>query len=252
MTIAAGLVFGICVEALMLFLLNLNVLANKRISHHVMYENVLWLDVLELLFCFVLLILNCFLVKRFIQRKIFTDMEIFRYFWLSLSCIPVILIMFICRIGQLQGSWVGARAYGDDIYTALGLQKITSQAGQKAGLLIFYDMPAQQFVLESFIFVKQTIVMLFFGCQFSQKGDGRVRSIDSKNRLVESSESNKSRSDSNKRSPKDKRKISAVEITRAAEKRGSEESLNTPDIETDLHSITDPIDQMYRQYGISK
>jgi len=31
---AAGLVFGICVEALMLFLLNLNVLANKRISHH--------------------------------------------------------------------------------------------------------------------------------------------------------------------------------------------------------------------------
>jgi len=98
-----------------------------------MYENVLWLDVLELLFCFVLLILNCFLVKRFIQRKIFTDMEIFRYFWLSLSCIPgilkiinyasksqVILIMFICRIGQLQGSWVGARAYGDDIYTALG------------------------------------------------------------------------------------------------------------------------------------
>jgi hypothetical protein len=34
MTIAAGLVFGICVEALMLFLLNLNVLANKRISHH--------------------------------------------------------------------------------------------------------------------------------------------------------------------------------------------------------------------------
>jgi len=249
MTIAAGLVFGICVEALMLFLLNLNVLANKRISHHVMYENILWLDVLELLFSFVLLILNCFLVKRFIQRKIFTDLEIFRYFWLSLSCIPVILIMFVCRIGQLQGSWVGANAYGDDIYTALGLQKITSKAGQKAGLLIFYDMPAQQFVLESFIFVKQMIVMLFFGCQFAGKGDGRVRNIGSKNPLVEPSESS---SDSKAETPREKRKISAAEITRAAEERGSEESLNAPDIDTDLHSITDPIDQMYRQYGISK
>ena len=91
--------------------------------------------------------------------------------------------------------------------------------------------------------------MLFFGCQFAVKGDGRVRNIDSKDRLVESSESS---TESKAETPKEKRKISAAEITRAAEERGSEESLNTPDIETDLHSITDPIDQMYRQYGISK
>ena len=42
-------------------------------------------------------------------------------------------------------------------YTISRLQKITSKAGQKAGLLIFYDMPAQQFVLESFIFLKQVV-----------------------------------------------------------------------------------------------
>ena len=98
----------------------------------------------------------------------------------------------------------------------------------------------------------QMIVMLFFGCQFAAKGDGRVRNIDSKKRLVESSESSKSSTDSKAETPGEKRKISAAEITRAAEERGSDESLNAPDIETDLHSITDPIDQMYRQYGISK
>ena len=124
-------------------------------------------------------------------------------------------------------------------------------------------MPAQQFVLESFIFVEQVrwlvkfccstktqmIVMLFFGCQFAEKGDGRVRNIGSKNPLVEPSESS---SDSKAKTPREKRKISAAEITRAAEERGSDESLNAPDIETDPHSITDPIDQMYRQYGISE
>ena len=102
------------------------------------------------------------------------------------------------------------------------------------------------------ITVFQILVMLFFGCQFAGKGGGRVRNIDSKNRLVETSESNKSNSDSRAESPKGKKKISAAEIAQAVEERGSEESLNASDIETDLHSITDPIDQMYRQYGISK
>ena len=149
-----------------------------------MYENVLWLDVLELLFCFVLLVMNGFLVKRFIKRKVFTDSEIFRYFWLSLSCIPGIYCrkstVEVCssyshhvhlsnrsasrKLGWRKSIW---RRYLHGFrvisflfrrsYTISRLQKITSKAGQKAGLLIFYDMPAQQFVLESFIFLKQVV-----------------------------------------------------------------------------------------------
>ena len=91
------------------------------------------------------------------------------------------------------------------------------------------------------------IVMIFFGCQFSRKGNGRVRSIDNKKLVSESATSGSSGSETKKR-----HKISSAEIQRAVEETASQDSLNVPDIETDLRSITDPIDQMYRQYGISK
>ena len=98
--------------------------------------------------------------------------------------------------------------------------------------------------------------MIFFGSQFSRKGNGRVRSIDNKKLVSDSSSTRSSGSEREEnnlqQSPRKRRKISSAEIQRAVEETASQDSLNVPDIETDLHSITDPIDQMYRQYGISK